>query len=133
MCLRNRPFVESTPDFPSHSAVLDYIRRFEQDEELSGLVQYDTNVVDAEYKDNEWLITTFNIATGNESKDVFDALIVASGHYYEPYVPDIDGLKQYKKCEQQKSGGVTVMHSREYREPHKFTGKVFIEFTLLVH
>jgi cation diffusion facilitator CzcD-associated flavoprotein CzcO len=126
MCLRNRPFVESTPDFPSHSAVLDYIRCFEKDEDLSGLVQYDTNVVDAEYKDNEWLITTFNIATGNESKDVFDALMVANGHYYEPYVPDIEGLKQYKKYEQEKICGVTVMHSREYREPHQFTGKVFI-------
>lgn len=130
MCLRNRPFIPSTPDFPSHPAVLDYIRRFEQDEKLSDLIQYDTNVIDAEYRDSQWWITSFSIATGNQTTESFDALVVANGHYYEPFVPDIDGLKHYKECEEQKSDGVKIIHSREYREPQEFTGKVSFDCKL---
>ncbi|CAO3688379.1 unnamed protein product [Umbelopsis ramanniana] len=123
MCLRNRPFIESTPEFPGHESVLDYIRRFEKDENLMDLVQYNTNVIDAEYKDNEWLITYFNITTGKSSVDAFDALIVSNGHYYDPFIPDIDGLKRYKELEKEKNNGIKIIHSREYREPQEFIGK----------
>lgn len=124
MCLRNRPFIEPTPEFPGHEAVLDYIRRFEKDENLMDLVQYNTNVIDAEYKDNEWLITYFDIATGKCSADAFDALIIANGHYYDPFIPDIDGLKRYRELEKQKTNCINIIHSREYREPEMFRGKV---------
>jgi cation diffusion facilitator CzcD-associated flavoprotein CzcO len=88
------------------------------------LVQYNTNVIDAEYKDNEWLITYFDIPTGKSSVDAFDALIIANGHYYDPFIPDIDGLKRYKELEEQKNNGIKIIHSREYREPQEFSGKV---------
>ncbi|KAK7981663.1 hypothetical protein PG988_003901 [Apiospora saccharicola] len=52
----------------------------------------------------------------------FDAVVVASGHYHEPRVPDIPGLQDLKRRFPDR-----VMHSKRYRTPEIFRDKnVFI-------
>jgi len=58
-----------------------------------------------------------------ESKEVstetFDAVIVASGHYDDPFVPDIAGLEAWNS-----TLPGSISHSKFYRQPEVFTGKV---------
>ncbi|KAH8600529.1 putative FAD dependent oxidoreductase [Bisporella sp. PMI_857] len=54
-----------------------------------------------------------------EEKDwMFDAVVVAAGHYHEPRIPDIQGLKEVA----QRLDGA-VLHSKQYRNPSPFAGK----------
>jgi cation diffusion facilitator CzcD-associated flavoprotein CzcO len=48
----------------------------------------------------------------------FDAVVVASGHYNMPRVPDIPGLQEWKR-----SFPDRVMHSKGYRSPVQFKNK----------
>jgi MFS transporter, ACS family, pantothenate transporter len=49
----------------------------------------------------------------------FNAVVVASGHYHSPRVPDIPGLKELKKRYPSR-----VFHSKAYRRPDEFRDKV---------
>jgi cation diffusion facilitator CzcD-associated flavoprotein CzcO len=51
--------------------------------------------------------------------ETFDAVVVASGHYWVPYVPDIEGLDQFEKT---RPG--SVVHSKHFRGRDLFHGKV---------
>jgi cation diffusion facilitator CzcD-associated flavoprotein CzcO len=99
MCLRNRPFKESVPVYPPHATVLEYVQDFEKDEKLTDYVRYNTSVMDAEYKHNNWLVTSYDINTQQKLTESYDALIVANGHYFKPYIPDIAGLSRFKDIE----------------------------------
>jgi cation diffusion facilitator CzcD-associated flavoprotein CzcO len=128
MCLRNRPFKESVPVYPPHATVLEYVQDFEKDEKLTDYVRYNTSVMDAEYKHNNWLVTSYDINTQQKLTESYDALIVANGHYFKPYIPDIAGLSRFKDIERQKANGVRIMHSRHYRVPEEFDNLVSFLF-----
>lgn len=56
----------------------------------------------------------------------FDAVVLATGHYHAPRVPNIPGLSQAKKrC------STRVMHSKEYRVPDAFKDKVSASYSSL--
>ncbi|TKW57271.1 Thiol-specific monooxygenase [Colletotrichum tanaceti] len=54
-------------------------------------------------------------------QEVFDAVVLANGHYSVPYVPHVKGLDEYIK----KFPG-RVVHSKTYRTPEPFTGKKIV-------
>ena len=51
----------------------------------------------------------------------FDAVVVASGHYWVPYIPAIEGLEAFEKA---RPGA--VLHSKHFRGRDQFRGKVRI-------
>lgn len=55
----------------------------------------------------------------------FDAVVVASGHYHAARVPDIPGLADWKRAYPDR-----VQHSKGYRRPEDFHGKVTIRLHL---
>lgn len=48
----------------------------------------------------------------------FDAVVVASGHYHAPNIPDIPGLAEWKESVPDR-----VSHSKQYRKPDDFAGQ----------
>lgn len=49
----------------------------------------------------------------------FDAVVVATGHYHAPYVPDLPGLTNWRN-----KWPKNVIHSKQYRVPEQFKDKV---------
>ncbi|KAF6819178.1 hypothetical protein CPLU01_13121 [Colletotrichum plurivorum] len=66
----------------------------------SNLVEYNTTVELAEKRRDEWVLTLRRAVRGGEKnewwQENFDALIVASGHYHLPWIPNIPGLATYE-------------------------------------
>ncbi|KAF6806737.1 thiol-specific monooxygenase [Colletotrichum sojae] len=66
----------------------------------SNLVEYNTTVELAEKRRDEWVLTLRRAVRGGEKnewwQETFDALIVASGHYHQPWIPSIPGLATYE-------------------------------------
>ncbi|KAF0328801.1 dimethylaniline monooxygenase [Colletotrichum asianum] len=107
----------STP-FRHWTVMRDYVRRIV--DEYEGFVSYNTTVELAEKVGDEW-----KVVLRKEGKDSdewwverFDAVVVATGHYWVPYVPKIDGLEEFEGA---RPG--SVIHSKHYRGREDFCGK----------
>ncbi|KAI1078742.1 thiol-specific monooxygenase [Whalleya microplaca] len=86
------------------------------------LISFNTTVERAEKQENNWVLTLRKDIPG-EGKDYwwqeeFDAMIVASGRYNVPYIPQIPGLVEYED----KYPG-SIRHSKHFRGVEEFKDK----------
>ena len=56
---------------------------------------------------------------GAELADTFDAVVVANGHYEEPYRPSLPGEAEWLQADAAR----TIVHSRRYDDPAEFRGR----------
>ncbi|KAK8150870.1 hypothetical protein G3M48_005965 [Beauveria asiatica] len=114
-------FPAGTPLFPAHETVLAYLRRYGQD--VEHLASFATQVRDvrktvADDGTRAWRVEVHDFKSGAVSAERFDAVVVASGHYSDPFVPDVPGIAAFEAAHPG-----AVMHSKFYRRPAQFTGK----------
>ncbi len=84
-------------------------------------VSYNTTVERVEKVGAEWKVTLRKEGQNGDYwwTEWFDAVVVASGHYWVPYIPAIEGLEAFEKA---RPGA--VLHSKHYRGRDQFKGKV---------
>lgn len=121
---------EDTP-FRHHSVIRGYIEDLFTQKGHQSLVQYNTTVERAvkDRSSEKWVLTLRRTKNGSRFdhwwNEEFDAVIVASGHYAVPYIPVITGLKEFAA----RYPG-SVEHTKHYRGPEKYRGKVTTRFPL---
>ena len=95
------------------------------------MIIFEMQVTNVEFFDHEahtvWHVTTQNIRSGETTTNEYDAVLITSGHYSVPFIPDIAGLKLWNNH----YPGV-VSHSKLFRKPEVFRGKVFLLVELYV-
>lgn len=106
--------------FPRHEDVLEYIERYAED--VQHLIQFQTQILDVRLTGHgKWIVKTRAIEHDGQSirkEEIFDAVIVASGHFNVPYIPQVDGIEAWRKAY---PGAIS--HSKFYRKPEPYTGK----------
>lgn len=115
----DKPFPPQTQLFPKHHLVKQYLEDYA--EGLKSLIQFETQVVDVRLKDirsNTWEVTTEHLRTGVAKTRIYDAVVVASGHFTVPFLPDISGTQAWDR-----SYPGAIMHSKFYDSPEAFRGK----------
>ena len=86
------PFPEGTSDYPSHKELLAYFNGYAEKFNLIPLIKFGTEVLSCHQSaNNTWQIRWKHKATGEESVDIFDGLVVCNGHHHEPRYPDYPG------------------------------------------
>lgn len=110
----------NTP-FRRWDTIRDYITSLVDRSNYSDLISYNTTVELVEKDGDEWILTLRKDGKVSDYWWVerFDAVVVASGHYWVPYVPAIAGLEDFQKA---RPG--SVLHSKQYRGRDQFVGKV---------
>ncbi|KAK8968931.1 Flavin-containing monooxygenase FMO GS-OX-like 4 [Platanthera guangdongensis] len=106
--------------FPGHGEVLRYLESFSRDNDLYLLIRFGTEVVSVEMeKERGWAVRSLKIGAGRDrvKNEVYDGVVVCSGHYTEPRVADIPGIEIWPGKQ---------MHSHNYRIPQPFLGQVCI-------
>ena len=85
------------------------------------LISYNTTVERVEKVGSEWKVTLRKDGAKSDYwwTEWFDAVVVASGHYWVPYIPPVDGLEEFEKA---RPG--SVIHSKQFRGRDQFQGKV---------
>lgn len=136
-CLMNynhHQFLSDLLLFPLRSDVLSYVKDYAA--AVAAIVAFDTQVTrvsyvggklepkslaDIDWDDYHWEVEYQS--KGECHKEQFDAVVVASGHFETPYLPDFDGLKQWN----QKFPG-TITHAKSYNDPseYKALGSVLV-------
>ncbi|CAI6308091.1 unnamed protein product [Periconia digitata] len=120
MQFQGQEWPPNTPLYPRHELVLAHVEAYGKD--VQHLVHYETQVVNVEpVNESAWAVTTRNLRSSERSTEVFDAVIVANGHFIVPQIPDISGIREWNKCY---PGSIT--HAKYYRRSSEFTGKKVI-------
>ncbi|KAK4500515.1 hypothetical protein PRZ48_008704 [Zasmidium cellare] len=109
--------------FPKHGDVTQYLKRYSQD--VRHLIHFRTQVLNVSpLEDERWSIRTQKVhhsVPPSIQEDVFDAVIVANGHYNVPYIPSVSGIEAWHR-----SFPGAITHSKFYRRPEDYTGKKVI-------
>ncbi|KAH8200225.1 hypothetical protein TruAng_005617 [Truncatella angustata] len=110
----------SNTPFRRWDVVRRYITGLVDRRGYNDLISYNTTVERAEKLGAEWKLTIRK--SGKDSDywwiEWFDAVVVASGHYWVPYIPEIPGMEQF-----QKNRPGSVLHSKQFRVRDQFAGK----------
>ncbi|KZM28708.1 uncharacterized protein EKO05_0009918 [Ascochyta rabiei] len=121
-------FPPGTEDFVPHSVLKDYIQDTALTTSVDAVTRYNTEVQNVSKEGKKWTVRTSTLQirdNGTQSRETsisdFDAVVVASGHYHAPRIPDIPGLAEWKRRYPQR-----VQHSKGYRKPEDFRGKNFL-------
>ncbi|GMM33480.1 N,N-dimethylaniline monooxygenase [Saccharomycopsis crataegensis] len=116
--------------FPTRSEVLKYFQTYS--EAIEDYVEYNTSVVSVKQLDDlKWEVVVRPVSTETEGslKQSFesgfedrvfiaDAVVIATGHYDIPRIPDFKGLKSWH----QKYPG-SIIHSKSFKSPEDYSAK----------
>ena len=130
MAYTDQPFPSDIPLFPPHGVVRQYLHDYARD--LEPMLSLQTQVLSVRRAAaaaspssgaRGWEVRVLDLQTHQERTAPFDAVLIASGHYNDPFIPDIQGLAEfdgaYPGC---------VSHSKFYRRPDEYAGKVSLPF-----
>jgi len=105
------PMPADYPDFPSHRQMLAYFQSYAARFHLAPFIELRTRVEQATRRDDgRWSIRVSGPAGTRE--EVFDQLLICTGHHREPYIPDYPGTFTGQ-----------VLHSRDFKRPEPFRGQ----------
>ncbi|KAK3313731.1 hypothetical protein B0H66DRAFT_566840 [Apodospora peruviana] len=115
------PWPEGTEPSVPQSQVEEYIRRIAKEHGVDDVTLFHTRVDEVRKTGAKWEIRSVSLEGANhlvEQISSFDMVVVASGHYNMPRIPDIDGLKELKAAYPGR-----VSHSKQYRDARKYSGQ----------
>ncbi|KAF8399551.1 hypothetical protein HHK36_015418 [Tetracentron sinense] len=110
--------------FPGHEELLLYLKDFSEWFGLREMIRFNTRVeyvgmVDygTFFKDMKWVVRSKDKKSEKVIEEVFDAVVVATGHYSQPRLPSIKGMDAWRRKQ---------MHSHIYRVPEPFRNEVVV-------
>ncbi|KAJ7490572.1 FAD/NAD-P-binding domain-containing protein [Mycena latifolia] len=114
-CLNSNDDCPTTPDAPPVTAYSTRVEKVEKDAET-----------------HTWVLTLRRLERLRESHrirvewwtETFDAVVLATGPYVAPHVPDIEGIVNWSKATE--GGHYSMYHSQRYRHPEGYAGKTVL-------
>ncbi|KAI0593083.1 hypothetical protein F4775DRAFT_579592 [Biscogniauxia sp. FL1348] len=122
--------------YPSREVVQEYLVEYAK--EVRHLIKFSTQVEDIALRtipitsasgkprtQDQWDVRAKDLLSGETSLQTYDAVVVASGHYTTPYIPDSDpgsnSMVDIRAFNEAHPGVIT--HSKLYRNPESYRGK----------
>ncbi|KAF4585770.1 thiol-specific monooxygenase [Ophiocordyceps camponoti-floridani] len=120
MQFSDEPFPSSCLLFPSCDDMRDCILRYGHD--VRHLIRFRQQVTSLELLQNhghdQWRLRTRDVVSDEAADHLFDAVVVASGHYSVPFIPDLNNSATFHDAHPS-----VIIHSREYRSPESYRDK----------
>lgn len=109
-------FGKQIPSFPPREVLFDYIVGRAKKSDLKRYIQFQTAVRFVEYSDStgKFTMRVCDLPRNAERTEQFDYVIVCSGHFSIPNVPEFEGLDSFPG---------RVLHAHDFRDAQEFTGK----------
>ncbi|XP_026709871.1 dimethylaniline monooxygenase [N-oxide-forming] 4-like isoform X1 [Athene cunicularia] len=119
-CFSDFPCPEDFPNFLPHSLLLEYFQMYAQHFDLLRHIRFKTTALSVRKRPDfatsgQWEVVTET--SGIQESHIFDAVMVCTGHYQEPYLP----LASFPGIDTRFKG--QYLHSREYKDVEAFRGK----------
>ncbi|GAB2627201.1 NAD(P)/FAD-dependent oxidoreductase [Prescottella soli] len=114
-------FGRPIPSYPPRAVLHDYIMGRVDQDDVRKYIRFDTAVRWVEYvpPTNEGEAGRFAVTVADHRNDVletelFDHVVVATGHFSTPNVPHFEGIEDFPG---------RVLHAHDFRDAREFTGK----------
>lgn len=121
----DKPFPPNCPLFPPFAIVKQYLEEYSADIrdhiKLGSQISEIRPILSEDARETKWNISYSNLATMKSCEESFDAIVCASGHYSDPYIPDIPGISAFHS----RYPG-TISHSKYYRSLSVYANKVVL-------
>lgn len=105
------PMPSDYPDYPSHQLVRAYFESYATHFGLLPVIRMETHVGMASLRsDGCWVVTASDRDGAQE--EIFDDLIVCSGHHRDPFIPHVEGTFSGQS-----------LHARDFKRAEPFRGK----------
>ncbi|KAG6482186.1 flavin-containing monooxygenase FMO GS-OX-like 9 isoform X1 [Zingiber officinale] len=110
-----------TRNFPGHREFFLYLKDFARCFGLNELIRFNTEVVHVGMAaaTGKWIVRSRDRRTddGEFMEEIFDAVVVATGHFSLPRLSKIKGMEEWKRKQ---------LHSHVYRVPEPFQDEVVV-------
>uniref|UniRef100_A0A671MGC9 Flavin-containing monooxygenase n=1 Tax=Sinocyclocheilus anshuiensis TaxID=1608454 RepID=A0A671MGC9_9TELE len=120
MCFSDFPIPAHFPNYMHNSLIMDYFRMYADHFQLKRHIRFQTKVLHVTPRPDfphsgQWDVETES-KDGRREKQVFDAVMVCTGHHCHPHLPlqDFPGIDIFKG---------KFFHSRDYKNPEEWRGK----------
>ncbi|XP_073672785.1 flavin-containing monooxygenase 5-like [Garra rufa] len=120
MCFSDFPIPAHFPNYMHNSLIMDYFRMYADHFQLKRHICFQTKVLRVTPRPDfphsgQWDVETES-KDGRREKQVFDAVMVCTGHHCHPHIPlqDFPGINTFKG---------KFFHSRDYKNPEEWRGK----------
>ncbi|KAI3405339.2 FMO1 [Candida oxycetoniae] len=106
--------------YPHREQVLEYIDKYVKSiPKKNGVTFYlDSNVNSISKVNNAWQVQVENVGSDVVSQHEYDAVIVANGHFNNPFIPQVSGLAEWNEKLPN-----TILHSKNFQTPNVFRNK----------
>lgn len=109
-------FKKSIPSFPPREVLKSYILGRAETSDLSHMVKFNHVVrnISISKDTGKFNLRVTDIENNTDLVDIFDIVIIATGHFSVPNVPYFEGIENFMG---------RVMHSHDFRDAAEFNGK----------
>jgi cation diffusion facilitator CzcD-associated flavoprotein CzcO len=120
MNFSDQKFPDDAWIYPSRQAIQQYLLEYAQD--VRGLIRFCFQVkkITLQRQDDldKWHLEAHSTVGDETISDIFDAVVVANGHYAVPFIPLLPNVEAF-----QKTHPSVIIHSNQYRTANAFSGK----------
>ena len=109
------PHAPGTHVYPRNQDVLAYLTRYAETHGLMPQVRTETAVERIRRENGLWTIES-RAAEGPTVRETFTHVVLATGRYQKPFMPDVPGLASF-------SGESGAIHTKAYKDPERYRGK----------
>ena len=102
--------------YPPREVLWDYIKGRVEKAGVRPWVRFRTPVRNVAYsvKTGRFTVIAHDLRTGNSTTEEFDHVVVATGHFSTPNIPEFPGFKGFNG---------RILHSHDFRDAMEFNGK----------
>ena len=106
-------FGKAIASFPPREVLFDYIKGRVEKAGIRNLIHFNTNVRDVRFdlSSKKFEITARNNESDTENTEIFDNVVVASGHFSTPNYPYYPGFESF---------GGRILHAHDFRDALEF-------------
>lgn len=108
------PMPDAYPRVPSGAELQAYFENYAKDFKIFDLIRFNTKITKLEQNKNESWTLYFKDKTEKESSQTYEFVVVASGIYFDPFIPNLPGKAKFKG---------EILHSSDYQSPASVIGK----------
>ena len=109
-------FGKNIASYPPRAVLWDYIKGRVEKAGVRSLIRFRNPVRRVEYDDSsgKFRVVAQDIPNDRETDETFDYVVVASGHFSTPNVPEFPGFETFNG---------RILHAHDFRDAREFTGK----------
>ncbi|MFJ6418735.1 NAD(P)-binding domain-containing protein [Paeniglutamicibacter sp. NPDC091659] len=102
--------------FPPRAVLFDYVSGRLEESDVRKYIRFNTAVrwVDYDATTELFTVQSQNVKTGESETHVFDKLVVSTGHFAVPNIPEFEGINTFPG---------EIMHAHDFRGAERFAGK----------